>query len=93
MPNVLTTLNKLKKLKFVLDQGNTYCAYVRSGTNTRMYNIAGPKSDVAKLLGGYSNWLLTMPDGTYDVFYRKCDAVDWAEEHFNQDALLAEFEP
>ena len=63
-------------MKFTRDQRGVWCA---AG-----YQIAGPGSDLEKLLGGTSDWYLTMPDDSYAVFYTKRDAVAHAEAHSNQ---------
>jgi hypothetical protein len=75
-----------KKLTFTRDSRGVYCASVRSGT----YQIAGPGSDMAKFLGGYSHWCLNMPDGRYAIFDSKRDAVAYAERHSNGQLTEAE---
>jgi hypothetical protein len=75
-------------MKFIRDFRGVYCASVRSG----IYQIAGPKSDMAKFLGGYSNWCLNMPDGRYAIFDSKRDAIAYAERHSNGQLTEAELE-
>src|SRR5262245_29159500 len=72
-----------KKLMFTRDSRGVWCA-------PGPYQIAGPESDMAKFLGGYSHWCLNMPDDRYAIFDTKRDAVAYAEKHSNGQLTKAD---
>ena len=79
------TTFKNEQLVWTRDPRGVWVTLIRVAENKwKMYEIAGPGSDLAKFLGGTSDWYLNMPDDTYAVFYTKRDAVAHAQEHFEK---------